>query len=56
MHTLKTVSVINFDPGLETNEAMDREFCESQSVCNCKLCMCFCMHVFVCAVVCVTCL
>ena len=37
MHTLKTVSVINFDPELETKESMDREFRESQSVCDCKL-------------------
>ena len=54
MHTLKTVSNINFDPELETKEVMDREFRESQSVCDCKLClcMCFCMRVFVCVVVC----
>ena len=40
MHTLKTVSVINFDPELETKESMDREFRESQSVCDFKLCIC----------------
>ncbi|XP_065909041.1 sestrin-1-like [Dysidea avara] len=34
LHTLKTVSVINFDPELETKESMDREFRESQSVCD----------------------
>ena len=39
LHTLKTVSVINFDPELETKESMDREFRESQSVCDCKWCM-----------------
>ena len=52
MHTLKTVSVINFDPGLETKEAMDREFRESQSVCDCKLCLCNYVFLYACVCVC----
>lgn len=39
MKTLNSVKGINFDPELETKEAMDREFHESQSVSDCK-CMC----------------
>ena len=36
MKTLNSVKDINFDPELETKEAMDREFHESQSVSDCK--------------------
>lgn len=36
MKTLNSVKGINFDPELETKEAMDREFHESQSVSDCK--------------------
>jgi len=39
MKTLNSVKGINFDPELETKEAMDREFHESQSVSDCK-CTC----------------
>ena len=62
MHALKTVSVINFDPELETKESMDREFRESQSVCDCKfvcvwvcacVCVCVCERACVCVCVCV---
>ena len=41
MKTLNSVKGINFDPELETKEAMDREFHESQSVSDCK-CICTC--------------
>jgi len=39
---IHTLSIINFDPELETKE-VDREFRESQSVCDCKLCVCVCL-------------
>ena len=41
MKTLNSVKGINFDPELETKEAMDREFHESHSVSDCK-CICTC--------------
>ena len=39
MKTLDSVKGMNFDPELESKEAMDREFHESQSVSDCK-CLC----------------
>ena len=36
MKTLNSVKDINFDPELESKEAMDREFHESVSNCKCS--------------------